>query len=142
MQACLVDCNRRCNVIAIPMIQLFFRACLVDCNKRCNVIVIPMVQLFFKACLVNCNKRYNVIIIPMVQLFFSLVMFLLQRIIIPYEQLFFKMRNKYSSLKVSINYFLVSAITSKLNIFPSKKTFHIHLTIIKIKNDKNNTYLS
>ena len=28
---------------------------------------------------------------------------------------------------------LVSAIISKLNIFPNKQTFHIHLTIIKIK---------
>ena len=115
---------------------LKMQACLVDCNRRCNVIVIPMVQLFFRACLVDCNKRCNVIVIPMVQLFFSLVIFLLQRIIIPYEQLFSKMRNKYSSLKVCINYFLVSAIISKLKIFSSKKTFHIHLTIIKIKNHK------
>ena len=43
------------------------------------------------------------------------------------------MMNNYSSLKGCISYSLVSAITSKLNIFPNKQTFHIHLTIIKIK---------
>ena len=53
------------------------------------------------------------------------------------------MRNNYSSLKGCISYSLISAIISKLNIFQSKQTFHIHLTIIKIiKNNKNNTYLS
>ena len=53
------------------------------------------------------------------------------------------MENNYSSLKGCINYSLVSAIISKLNIFPNKQTLHIHLTIIKIKNyKKNNTYLS
>ena len=72
----------------------------------------------------------------MVQLFFSLVIFLLQEIIIPYEELFFKMRNNYSSLKCCISYSLVRAIISKLNIFLNKQTFHIHLTIIKIKNHK------
>ena len=46
------------------------------------------------------------------------------------------MRNNYSSLKYCISYFLVSAIISKFNIFPNKQTFHIHLTIIKIKNHK------
>ena len=49
------------------------------------------------------------------------------------EYLFFKMRNKYSSLKDCISYFLVSTIISKLNIFPNKQIFHIHLTIRKIK---------
>ena len=58
-------------------------------------------------------------------------MFLLQGIIIPYEQLFFKMMNNYFSLKGCISDFLVSAIISKLNIFPNKQTFHIHLIIIK-----------
>ena len=42
------------------------------------------------------------------------------------------MRNNYSSLKGCISYSLISAIISKLNIFQSKQTFHIHLTIIKI----------
>ena len=46
------------------------------------------------------------------------------------------MRNNYSSLKDYISYSLVSVIISKLNIFPNKQTFHIHLTIIKIKNHK------
>ena len=46
------------------------------------------------------------------------------------------MRNNYSSLKGCISYSLVSAIVSKLNIFPNKQTFYIHLTIIKIKNHK------
>ena len=44
--------------------------------------------------------------------------------------------NKYSSLKGCISYSLVSAIISTLNLFPNKQTFHIHLTIIKIKNHK------
>ena len=52
------------------------------------------------------------------------------------------MRNNYSSLKGCISYSLVSVIILKLNIFPNKQTFHIHLTIIKIKNCKKNTYLS
>ena len=49
-----------------------------------------------------------------------------------------------SPLKDCISYSLVSAITSKLNIFPNKQSFHIHLTIIKINKKiiKNNTYLS
>ena len=63
-------------------------------------------------------------------------MFLLQGIIIPYEWLFFKMRNNYSSLKCCTSYSLVSSIISKLNIFPNKQSFHIYLTIIKIKNHK------
>ena len=46
------------------------------------------------------------------------------------------MKNNYSSLKGGISYSLISAIISKLNIFPNKQTFHIHLTIIKIKNHK------
>ena len=46
------------------------------------------------------------------------------------------MRNNYSSLKDHISYSLVSVIISKLSIFPNKQTFHIHLTIIKIKNHK------
>ena len=97
-------------------------------------------QDVIRACLVDCNRYYNVIDIPRVQLFFSLVMFLLQGIIIPCEQLFFKMRNNYSSLKGCISYFLVSVITSKLNIFPNKQTFHIHLTIKKKKKIiENNT---
>ena len=52
------------------------------------------------------------------------------------------MRNNYSSLKGCINYFLISAIISKLNIFSNKQTFHIHLTIIKIKNHKTITHIS
>ena len=47
-----------------------------------------------------------------------------------------KMRNNYSSFKGCISYFLVDVIISKLNIFPNKQTFHIHLIIIKIKNYK------
>ena len=44
--------------------------------------------------------------------------------------------------KYCISYFLASAIISKFNIFPNKQTFHIHLTIIKIKkSSKNNIYL-
>ena len=39
----------------------------------------------FRACLVDCNRHYNVIVIPMFYLFFSLVIFLLQEIVIPYE---------------------------------------------------------
>ena len=46
------------------------------------------------------------------------------------------MKNNYSSLKYDISYSLVNTIISKLNIFPNKQTFHIHLTIIKIKNHK------
>ena len=52
------------------------------------------------------------------------------------------MKNNYSSLKSCINYSLVSAIISKLNIFPNKHTFHVHLTIIKIKNHKKITHIS
>ena len=52
------------------------------------------------------------------------------------------MRNKYSSLKCCISYSLVRAIISKLNVFPNKQTFHIHLTIIKIKNHKKITHIS
>ena len=39
-------------------------------------------------------------------------------------------------LKSCISYYLINAIISKLNIFPNKQTFHIHITIIKIKNHK------
>ena len=46
------------------------------------------------------------------------------------------MMNNYSSLKGRISFFLVSAVISKLNIFPNKQTFHIHLTIIKLNNHK------
>ena len=46
------------------------------------------------------------------------------------------MRNNYSYLKDYISYSLVNAIISKLNIFPNKQTFHIHLTITKIKYHK------
>ena len=46
------------------------------------------------------------------------------------------MRNNYFSLKGGISYSLVSTIIFKLNIFPNKQTFYIHLTIIKIKNHK------
>ena len=46
------------------------------------------------------------------------------------------MRNNYSSLKSGISYSLISTIIFKLNIFPNKQTFHIHVTIIKIKNYK------
>ena len=43
------------------------------------------------------------------------------------------MRNNYLSLKGCISYSLVNIIISKLNIFPNKQTFHIYLTIRKIK---------
>ena len=46
------------------------------------------------------------------------------------------MKNNYLYLKGCISYSLVKVIISKLNIFPNKQTFHIHLTIIKIKNHK------
>ena len=46
------------------------------------------------------------------------------------------MMNNYSSLKGCISYSLVSVIISKIDIFSNKQTFHIHLTIIKIKNRK------
>ena len=52
-----------------------------------------------RARLVYCNKHCNVIVISMVQLFNSFVMFLLQGIVISYEQEFFKIRNNFSSLK-------------------------------------------
>ena len=41
--------------------------------------------------------------------------------------------SNYSFLKGCISYSLISAIISKLNIFSNKQTFHVHLTIIKIK---------
>ena len=34
------------------------------------------------------------------------------------------------------SYLLVSVIISKINIFSNKQTFHLHVTIIKIKNHK------
>ena len=43
------------------------------------------------------------------------------------------MRNNYYFLKGCGN-IIVNNIYSKLNIFPSKQIFHIHPTIIKIKN--------
>ena len=52
------------------------------------------------------------------------------------------MRNNYFSLKGCISYSLVSGIISKLNIFLNKQTFHIYLTIIKIKNYKKITHIS
>ena len=48
------------------------------------------------------------------------------------------MWNNYSSLKCGISYSLVSVIISKLNIFPNKQTFPIHLAIKK----KKNTHIS
>ena len=50
--------------------------------------------------LVDCNRNCSVIAIPMVQFYSCLVMFLLLVIIIPYESLFLKMRNRHSLLKV------------------------------------------
>ena len=52
------------------------------------------------------------------------------------------MRNNYSSLKSYIGYSLVNVLISKLNIFPNKQIFHIHLTIIKVKNHKKITHIS
>jgi len=46
------------------------------------------------------------------------------------------MKNNYSSLKGCISDSLLSAIISKLNISSNKQTFHIHLTVLKIKNHK------
>ena len=43
------------------------------------------------------------------------------------------MRNNYSALKSCTSYSLINVIISKLIIFPNKQTFHIYLTIIKIK---------
>ena len=36
------------------------------------------------------------------------------------------------------SYFLIGVLISKINIFPNKQTFHIHITIMKIKNHKKN----
>ena len=52
------------------------------------------------------------------------------------------MNNNYSSLKGCISYSLVSIIILKLNIFLNKQTFHIHLTIIKIKKIIEKKYIS
>ena len=78
------------------------RSCMVFGLKPMGKLATSTKKL--RVCLVDCSRRCNVIVIPMVQLFFSFVMFLLQGIIIPYEQLFFKMRNNYSSLKGCISY--------------------------------------
>ena len=34
------------------------------------------------------------------------------------------------------NYFLVGVLISKINIFLNKQTFHMHVTIMKVKNNK------
>ena len=47
-----------------------------------------------------------------------------------------KKKNEKERKKKKKNYSLVSVIISTFNIFPNKQTFHIHLTIIKIKNHK------
>ena len=46
------------------------------------------------------------------------------------------MRNNYSSLKLCNSYFIVSVLISKINIFSNKQTFHMHISIMKIKNHK------
>ena len=47
-----------------------------------------------------------------------------------------KKRKEKERKKKKKTYSLVSVIISTFNIFPNKQTFHIHLTIIKIKNHK------
>ena len=68
--------------------------------------------------LVDCNRNFNVIAIPMVQLYSCLVMFLLFVIIISYESLFLKMRNRHSLLKVLNPYSLTKCNTLCLSIIP------------------------
>ena len=51
------------------------------------------------------------------------------------------MRNNYSSLKLCNSYFIVSVLISKINIFSNKQTFHMHISIMKIKNHKKKTNL-
>ena len=46
------------------------------------------------------------------------------------------MRNNYSSLKLCNSYFIVCVLISKINIFSNKQTFHMHISIMKIKNHK------
>ena len=46
------------------------------------------------------------------------------------------MRNNYSSLKWCNSYFIVSVLISKINIFSNKQTFHMNISIMKIKNHK------
>ena len=53
------------------------------------------------------------------------------------------MKNNYLSLKWCNSYFIVSVLISKINIFSNKQTFHMHISIMKIKNHKkknNNLY--
>ena len=64
----------------------------------CHVLYFLIFYLFI-VYWVNCNRRYNIIVIHIIQLFFNLIIFLLQGTFISYKQLFFKMRNNYSSLK-------------------------------------------
>ena len=52
------------------------------------------------------------------------------------------MRNNYSSLKCCNSYSLEGVLISKINIFPNKQTFHMHIKIMKIKNHKKITNLS
>ena len=52
------------------------------------------------------------------------------------------MRNNYSSLKWCNSYFIVSVLISKINIFSNKQNFHMHISIMKIKNHKLITILS
>ena len=47
-----------------------------------------------------------------------------------------------NSYKCRNNYFLVDVIISNINIFPNKQIFHIHLTIMEIKNHQKITHLS
>ena len=58
---------------------------------------------------------------------------LLQGIVIHNKQLFFKMKNNYSSVKDYNSFFLVDEIIFKINIFLNKQTFQIYIIIIKIK---------
>ena len=46
------------------------------------------------------------------------------------------MRNNYLSLKWCNSYFIVSVLISKINIFSNKQNFHMHISIMKIKNHK------
>ena len=46
------------------------------------------------------------------------------------------MRNNYSSLKGCNRYSLIGALISTINIFLKKKTFHMHITVMRIKNHK------
>ena len=52
------------------------------------------------------------------------------------------MINNYLCLKGCNSCYLEDILISKINIYPNKQTFHMHITIMKIKNHKKITNLS